>query len=57
MWVAISGQVAAHYWARFRDLPFRFLDGRHPRSCLKGFIIPSVITLLYPSANARKRAT
>lgn len=49
MWAAISALVATHYWALFFDLPFRFLDGRHPLSYLKGFIIPTVITVLFLS--------
>jgi hypothetical protein len=46
MWAAISALVATHYWAFFFDLPFAFLDGRHPLSYLKGFIIPAVISIL-----------
>jgi hypothetical protein len=61
MWTAISALVATHYWAFFYDLPFRFLEGRHPLSYLKGFIIPTIITLLYLSinsqSNSHKRAT
>ena len=53
MWIAISALVATHYWAFFFDLPFRFLDGRHPLSYLKGFIIPTAITLFYLSMNSR----
>jgi hypothetical protein len=53
MWAAISALVATHYWAFFFDLPFRFLDGRHPLSYLKGFIIPTAITLLYLSMNSQ----
>jgi hypothetical protein len=53
MWAAISALVATHYWALFFDLPFRFLDGRHPLSYLKGFIIPTAITLLYLSINSQ----
>jgi hypothetical protein len=56
MWVAISALIATHYWAFFFDLPFRFLDGRHPLSYLKGFIIPTVITLLYLSINSQRHA-
>lgn len=47
MWAAIGALVATHYWAYFFDLPFPFLEGRHPLSYLKGFIIPTVITLLH----------
>lgn len=54
MWAAISALVATHYWAFFFDLPFRFLDGRHPLSYLKGFIIPTVISLLYLSMNSQR---
>jgi hypothetical protein len=53
MWAAIGALVATHYWAHFFDLPFPFLEGRHPLSYLKGFIIPSVITLLHLSTNSR----
>ena len=56
MWVGISTLIATHYWAFFFDLPFRFLDGRHPLSYLKGFIIPTVITFLYVSMNSRRNA-
>ena len=44
MWVAISALVATHYWALYFELPFSFLDGRHPLSYLEGFIIPTVIS-------------
>jgi hypothetical protein len=54
MWAAISALVATHYWAFFLELPFRFLDGRHPLSYLKGFVIPSVITLLHFSMNSKR---
>ena len=54
MWVAISSLVATHYWALFFDLPFRFLDSRHPLSYLKGFIIPTVITILCYSINSKR---
>lgn len=56
MWAAISALVATHYWAIFFDLPFRFLDGRHPLSYLKGFIIPTVISLLYLSVNSKRNS-
>ena len=51
MWIGISALIATHYWALFFELPFRFLDGRHPLSYLKGFIIPTVITFLSVSIN------
>ncbi len=54
MWAAIGALVATHYWAYFFDLPFPFLEGKHPLSYLKGFIIPTVITLLYLSTNSRR---
>lgn len=56
MWAAISALVATHYWAFFFDLPFRFLDGRHPLSYLKGLIIPTVITLLYLSMHTQQNS-
>ncbi|PZP32911.1 MAG: hypothetical protein DI603_09550 [Roseateles depolymerans] len=54
MWASIGSLVATHYWAYFLDLPFPFLEGRHPLSYLKGFIIPTVITILYLSTNSRR---
>lgn len=54
MWAAISSLVATHYWAFLFDLPFRFLDDRHPLSYLKGFIIPTVITILYYSMHPQQ---
>lgn len=56
MWAAIGALVATHYWAYFFDLPFGFLEGRHPLSFLKGFIIPTVITLLYLSTDSRRKS-
>jgi hypothetical protein len=56
MWVAISALVATHYWALYFELPFRFLDGRHPLSYLKGFIIPTVITFLFLSISANRES-
>jgi hypothetical protein len=56
MWVAISALIATHYWALYFELPFRFLDGRHPLSYLKGFIIPTVITFLFPSISANRES-
>jgi hypothetical protein len=52
MWFGIGALVATHYWAHYFDLPFPFVEGRHSPSYLKGFIIPSVLTLLLFSANA-----
>jgi hypothetical protein len=52
MWFGIGALVATHYWAHYFDLPFPFVEGRHPLSYLKGFIIPSVLTLLHFSTNA-----
>lgn len=54
MWAAISALIGTHYWAYFLDLPFRFLEGRHPLSYLKGFIIPTIITVLFLSINSRR---
>ena len=54
MRAAISALVATHYWAFFFDLPFAFLDGRHPLSYLKGFIIPTVISILCIALNSRR---
>lgn len=46
MWAGIGTLVATHYWAHFGDIPVAFTDGRDPLSYLKGFIFPTVITLL-----------
>ena len=54
MWAAIGALVGTHYWAYLLDLPFPFLEGRHPLSFLKGFIIPTVITLLHLSTNSQR---
>ena len=54
MWIAIAALVATHYWALFFDLPFRFLEGKHPLSYLKGFIIPTVITILFLSIQSHR---
>jgi hypothetical protein len=56
MWIGISSLIATHYWALFFELPFRFLDGRHPLSYLKGFIIPTVITFLFLSINVNRES-
>jgi len=54
MWAAIFALVATHYWAYFLDLPFRFLEGKHPLSYLKGFIMPTVTTILFLTINSRR---
>src|SRR6185369_16178502 len=54
MWFAISALIATHYWALYFELPFRFLDGRHPLSYLKGFIIPTAITFLFLSNSVNR---
>ncbi|MBL8311973.1 MAG: hypothetical protein JNL19_16245 [Burkholderiales bacterium] len=54
MWAAIGALVATHYWAHFFALPFPFLEGRHPLSYLKGFIIPTAISLLFLSMHRRR---
>lgn len=54
MWAAIAALVATHYWAFFFDLPFRFLEGKHPLSYLKGFIIPTVITILFLAIHSQR---
>lgn len=46
MWAGIGGLVATHYWAHFGHIPVAFTAGRDPFSYLKGFIFPTVITLL-----------
>lgn len=51
MWAAISGLIATHYWAHFGNLPVDFTQGRHPLSYLKGFIIPTIITLAFHTSN------
>jgi hypothetical protein len=53
MWAAIFALVATHYWAYFFDFPFRFLEGTHPLSYLKGFIMPAAITILCLSIHSR----
>jgi hypothetical protein len=54
MWIGIGALVATHYWAYFFDLPFHWVEGRHPLSYLKGLIIPTVITLLHWSTNSHR---
>ena len=56
MWAGIGALVATQYWAHFGDIPVSFTEGRHPLSYLKGFIFPTVITLLtlLPSRPAGK---
>jgi hypothetical protein len=51
MWTAITGLIVTHYWAHFGNLPVDFTQGRHPLSYLKGFIIPTIITLAFYSSN------
>jgi len=51
MWISITGLVATHYWAHFGNLPVDFTQGRHPLSYLKGFIIPTIITMAFYSSN------
>lgn len=46
MWAGIGGLVATHYWAHLGGIPVAFTEGRHVLSYLKGFIFPTVITLL-----------
>lgn len=46
MWAGIGALVATHYWAHFGGIPVAFTEGRHVLSYLKGFIFPTVITLL-----------
>jgi hypothetical protein len=57
MWMAIAALVATHYWALFYDLPFRFLEGKHALSYLKGFIIPTIITILFLSSSANRTSS
>ena len=58
MWTSIGTLVVTHYWAYFGDIPVAFVAGRHPLSYLKGFIFPTIITLmmLLPSRPARPGA-
>jgi hypothetical protein len=51
MWAGITGLIATHYWAHFGNLPVDFTAGRHPLSYLKGFIIPTIITLAFHHSN------
>jgi len=53
MWAGISGLVATQYWAHFW-MPVAFTEGRHALSYLKGFIFPTIITLMFPIRYAWK---
>lgn len=57
MWTGIAALVATHYWAHFGGIPVAFVEGRHPLSYLKGFIFPTLITLLIllPSQRRSRR--
>jgi len=58
MWISITGLVTTHYWAHFGNLPVDFTQGRHPLSYLKGFIIPTIITMaFYSSDNSTESKT
>ena len=46
MWAGIGTLVATHYWALLGDIPVAFTAGRHALSYLKGFIFPTIISLL-----------
>ena len=54
MWAGISGLVATQYWAHFGNLPVAFTEGQHTLSYLKGFIFPTIITLMFPIRYAWK---
>lgn len=47
MWAGITSLIATHYWAHFGLVAADFTAGRHPLSYLKGWIIPTIITLAY----------
>jgi hypothetical protein len=53
MWSGITGLIATQYWAHFGNVSVDFTEGRHALSYLRGFIFPTIITLMSPRhANA-----
>lgn len=55
MWGGITSLIATHYWAHFGLVAAEFTAGRHPLSYLKGWIIPTIITLAFLRHSADKR--
>ena len=47
MWAGITSLIATHYWAHFGMVAAEFTAGRHPLSYLKGWLIPTIITLAF----------
>lgn len=52
MWGGIASLIATHYWAHFGLVAADFTAGRHPLSYLKGFIIPTILTLAFRQRGA-----
>lgn len=47
MWVSITALILTQYWAHFGFYEADFTEGRSIVSYLRGFMFPTVITLLY----------
>lgn len=47
MWVSITALILTQYWAHFGFYEADFTEGRTAFSYLRGFMFPTVITLLF----------
>ncbi len=54
MWLSIAGLIATHYWAHFGNVPVDFTADRGALSYLKGFIIPTIITVAFLYREGRR---
>ena len=46
MWFSIVSLIASQYWMHFQNQAHDISEGRHALSYLRGFIIPTIITLI-----------
>jgi hypothetical protein len=55
MWVGISALIFTQYWGHFGLQTVDFTEGRSGFSYLRGFIFPTILTLIFPTRPERRR--
>ncbi len=54
MWAGISALILTQYWAHFGLQTVDFTEGRSGFSYLRGFIFPTILTLIVPTRPERQ---
>jgi hypothetical protein len=54
MWIGISALIFTQFWAHFGLQSVDFTEGRSGFSYLRGFIFPTILTLIFPTRPERQ---